>query len=218
MKQFTRKARSAALILTAVACTATAQTVEFFDNELGISGGSTLSQSFTKNGLTMTVSTADGLLAYRPAPDPFVGLWISRWDIENGTYTIDFGGLAMTVLEFEFDAFTGGPGTGPAIPPEVLDQFAVIGATPSVAVSDIVGVNVVGGTIADLVLTATVPDGQATIRFESAIGFTSLSFRHTQDLSMNGFVIERVFAEVIPTPASAALLGFAGLAAARRRR
>ncbi len=189
--------------------------VTFTDTDLGTTNGSTTSKSYTKDGVTINVTTVSGSLQHIP-DGQYAGLWFSQSVISDAVYTIDFNGVGTTMFEFAVDAMSGS--TAGAV--EMLSEFSVTGTVPSFAVSNTSNVNVSGVDLASLAISCVggTDDGMFTATFTSATPFTSISFRHTQGLTQNGSVIERITVDAVPAPGSLALLGMTGLAALRRRR
>ncbi len=202
------------LVAAMAAASVQAEMIEWYDYELGLSGGSSTLQSWTKDGYTLNVSTIDGYLTNYQSGE-FAGLWLAQKTSSDGTYIIDLDGVAMNSLEFEFDAASNG---GSGEPERFLDWEISIGGG-FIAVSDIVGMDVAGSTMDDLVLTSIVNDGMATVTITSDTGpFTWFAFRHTQDISQDGSVIERVLIDAVPTPGVASLLLLGCVVINRQRR
>lgn len=206
------------LAVGAIAGVASAQTIELFDFELGTSNGTSTSKSWNKNGVTLHATTANGIYAHISGSGGFAGLWFSQGTIASAVYTISFDGAGATYFEIGMDAASG-TGGGAA---EAMINWAAPGGTPVIGF-----INVSGGMTAQntgslatlaFVQTDGFDNGILRFAFSSNTPFTSVSFTHTQDPRQNGTVIEYIRADIIPTPASATLLGLAGVFASRRRR
>lgn len=205
-----------AVSLSALCGLASAQLAVFPDSVLGTPNGTSQFKSYTDNGVTLNVSTADGDMSHIGGSGGFAGLWFSQNLVSDGTYVFDFNGLGATSFTFAVDAISA---VGDAAR-EVLSNFTVTGGTPSYVVTPINNMDIGGTDLASLTLACVqgLDNGEFSMTITSPTPFTSVSFRHTQDLFQNGSVIEYVEVNAVPAPASAGLLAVAGLAALRRRR
>ncbi len=192
---------------------AKADTIEWFDTELGVSGGSSTSQSWTKDGFTLNATTTDGWLG-NIASGISAGLWISGSSTDNGMYVLDLDGVEMTSIQFEFDNLSS---TGSGDPERMLGWEIATGGG-MISVEDANGILVSGSTMSDLIIESVSSNGEAVVTVTSDTPFTWFAFRHTQDVSQRGAVIERVLIKSIPAPISASLLLLGGLMVRNRRR
>lgn len=214
MKSRIRGAAFTGALAVAMVAGAASAAVTFTDLDLGTANGDSLAKSYSKNGVTLNVTTGNGSMT-TIADGEFAGLWFSQDVIADGTYTLDFNGVGTTSVEIAMDAMSGvGDGR------ERLLDWATTGATPDISVSNTSNVDVSGSDLASLVIACTqdTDNGKFTLTLTSALPFTSVSFRHLQNPFQNGTVIERVTVDAVPAPASLALVGLSGLAATRRRR
>jgi hypothetical protein len=194
-----------------VASKATAVVVNYNDTLLGNG-----SFSWLQGGVTLDLTAAAGGTLFSIGSGQFAGAWIANNVSSTGVYTLTLS-QPVTFFELEFDALssTGNP------PPEVISNIATNPAGATLAYLDQGGTSFNGTTI-----TSTANDGQGTITLTSATPFTTVSFMHTQNVSQNGFVIERVTINTdvvvgVPDAGSSLValgMGLLTLAALRRRR
>lgn len=189
--------------------------VTFTDVELGNFAGHVSAVSYSKSGVTLNATTAGGGYEGIGGGD-FAGLWFSQSNSADAIYTLDFNGVGATMVEIAMDAMSGMGG----VAEELLSQWSTTGATPSFAISNAERVDVSGSDLASLSIKCQTDqdNGRFTITLTSALPFTSVSFRHTQDLFQNGSVIERVTVDAVPAPGAACIASIGGLALLRRRR
>lgn len=188
--------------------------VTFTDLELGNFGGNLPAVSFVKGGVTLNATTSGG--AYQGIPSGgFAGLWFSQNSIADAVYTLDFNGAGMRTAVIAIDAMSGvGPGE------ELLSQWSTTGGTPSVTINNAERVDIGGSDLASLSIQCQPgqDNGKFTLTLTSAVPFTSISFRHTQNPVQFGSVIELVTVDTVPAPGAACIASIGGLALLRRRR
>ncbi len=211
------KLQSASCLLLAVSGTALGQTIELMDLELGTANGTAVAKSWTEGSVTLNVTTGNGTMEHIGVGQ-YAGLWFSQNITADGTYSFDFNGQGATYFEIGIDAISGTAG----LPVESLTEWMVVGGTPIVDFVNVSGGLMVSGqpNVAALVFVQAVGADNGILRMgiSSPTPFTSVSFRHMQNPDQQGSVIEYLRADIVPSPASAAVLGLGGLMATRRRR
>jgi hypothetical protein len=187
----------AALAAALVSSRALAVFVTFDDVELGTPNGTSTAKSYTENGVTLNVTTADGTMDHIGAGQ-FAGLWFSKDITSSGTYNFDFGaGFVATHMRISVDA-----ASGIFSPEETFDTFTVVGATPTYTETHNANMTSSGATLATLSISSIsgTDNGEWELTLDSATPFSSVSFHHLQNTSNNGSVIQLVELDVIPIP------------------
>jgi hypothetical protein len=188
---------TAALAAALVSSQALAVFVSFSDLELGTPNGTSTAKSYTENGVTMNVTTADGWMGHLSAGQ-FAGLYITSNAASSATYNFDFSpGFGATHLKISVDA-----ASGRHLPVETFDTFTVVGASPTYSETHNANMTSSGSTLATLSISClpATDSGEWELTLNSATPFSSFSFHHSQNVNNNGSVIQLVELDVIPIP------------------
>ena len=174
------------------------------------------------------VNVVDDYSSYISAGDPDITLVPGPTTLGDLTYAPS-AGAADGDLELRDDSFgSGEPG---------LFAFLGIGSGFSFTVTaanglpfdafgiEVISANSLGGTTIttsngdDLIVGDVLGDpGTGFVGFNAAAPFNSVTFTVTDPSTFDGIFITEIYANAVPAPGAAGLLGVAGLAAIRRRR
>ena len=162
---------------------ASASTYNFYDTDLG--SGTTFSQP----GFTMVASTSNGGELGNIEFGEYAGLWVGKTTSSSGLYKLSFS-QNISWISIQFDALSA---TG-QLPVETISNFATSNGAVAINYSDLFGTSFDGSSI-----YSSTNNGRGLITFSGA-AFSDFSFRHTQNPSQNGFVIENIMVSTSPVP------------------